>query len=74
MNNIFEKSEKTKDIFYYQLLTQDVLLINDSESKLLNWINELLLYLSNGLYYFNPINSQNNIQFLYLINIREQYF
>jgi hypothetical protein len=73
-DHLFEKSEKSKDIFYYQLLTQDVLIINESESILLNWINELLLYLSNALFYFNPINSQNNIQFLYLINIREKYF
>lgn len=73
-SHLFEATKEKKNNFYYQLLTQDVLIINESESILLNWINELLLYLSNALFYFNPINSQNNIQFLYLINIREKYF
>jgi len=70
-NHLFENSHNIKDNFYYQLLTQDVILINNT--KMLSWINELLLFLTNNIYYFNPINSDNNIQFLSLINIKEKY-
>ena len=36
-------------------------------------INELLLYLTNDIFYFNPINSESNIQFLTLVNIKQKY-
>jgi len=68
---LFENSNTIKNNFYYQLLTQDVLLINNI--KMLRWINELFLYLSNSIFYLNPVNSDNNIQFLSLINITEKY-
>ena len=71
-NYLFETNNDDKSNFYYQLLTQDVILIKD-ETKL-QWINELLLYLSDDLFYFNPRNSDLNIQFLTLINIKEKYF
>ena len=70
-DHLFENSHNVKDNFYYQLLTQDVLLINNKQ--MLSWINELLLYLTNNIFYFNPINEDNNIQFLSLINIKEKY-
>jgi hypothetical protein len=69
MDHIFESHDELN--FYYQLLTQDVVLINDE--KLLEKINEVLLYLSNDLYYFNPENSEGNIQFITLSNIKEKY-
>jgi hypothetical protein len=69
MEHIFESDDELN--FYYQLLTQDVVLINDD--KLLEKINELLLYLSNDLFYFNPENSEGNIQFITLSNIKEKY-
>ena len=68
---LFDSDINLKINFYYQLLTQDVLYISDE--KMLYWINELFLYLSEDLYYFNPINSDNNIQFLTLIKIKEKY-
>ena len=71
-DHLFENSHNVKDNFYYQLLTQDVLLINNKQ--MLSWINELLLYLTNNIFYFNPTNENNNIQFLSLINIKEKYF
>ena len=70
-DHLFENSHNVKDNFYYQLLTQDVLLINNKQ--MLSWINELLLYLTNNIFYFNPTNEDNNIQFLSLINIKEKY-
>jgi hypothetical protein len=40
---------------------------------MLSWINELILYLSNDTFYFNPTNSESNIQFITLNNIKEKY-
>jgi hypothetical protein len=72
MDHLFElNTDDVKVNFYYQLLTQDVLYITNS--KMLNWINELLIYLTNDVYYFNPINSDGNIQFITLVKIKEKY-
>jgi len=71
-SHLFEASNDMKNIFYYQLLTQDAILITD-EANMIIWINELLLYLSDDLYIFNPSNSESNIQFITLINIKEKY-
>ena len=66
-----EKGNDVKNNFYYQLLTQDSIYIDDM--KMLNWINELILYLSDDVYYFNPVNSDSNIQFITLKSIKEKY-
>ena len=70
-NHLFESDENVKINFYYQLLTQDVLYITDD--AMLEWINELILYLSNDIFYFNPINSEQNIQFITLMKIKEKF-
>ena len=70
-SHLFESNNDIKYNFYYQLLTQDVLLLpNENMTK---WINELILYLSDDLYIFNPINSDSNIQFISLSKINEKY-
>ena len=69
--HLFESDSDPKLNFYYQLLTQDVLYITDD--KMLDWINELILYLTGDLFYFNPVNSDENIQFLTLVKIKEKY-
>ncbi len=71
LNQQFEEDSNPKMSFYYQLLTQDVLLITND--KMLEWINELFLYISNDFYYFNPTNSEENIQFITLSNVKEKY-
>ena len=72
MDYLFESSVNINKInFYYQLLTQDTLYITDN--KMLDWINELILYLSNDIFYFNPINSDGNVQFITLTKIKEKY-
>lgn len=68
---LFESDDDPKLNFYYQLLTQDVLYITNDQ--MLDWINELILYLTDDLFYFNPINSAENIQFLTLVKIKEKY-
>jgi hypothetical protein len=70
-SHLFESSNDLQINFYYQLLTQDVLLLSDQ--KMIKWINDLILYLSDDLYVFNPINSESNIQFITLSNIKEKY-
>jgi hypothetical protein len=69
MSYLFEDSNNNNLLFYYQLLTNDVLYIENTQY--LNLINNLLLYLTDGIYYFNPANSMNNIQFLILNNIKD---
>ena len=71
-NYLFESSNDIRMNFYYQLLTQDIIYISDI--KLINWINELLLYISQDIMYFNPINSENNIQFIGLNKIVEKFY
>ena len=71
LNYLFESIDTPKAQFYYQLLSEDVLYIKSK--KQIKWINYLLLYLSNDIYYFNPINSNSNIQFITLKNIIEKF-
>jgi hypothetical protein len=68
---LFENNNDIKMNFYYQLLTQDSIYITDE--KMLMWINELILYLSDDIYYLNPTNSESNIQFLTFSSIKEKY-
>ena len=70
-SHLFESSNNVKCNFYYQLLTQDVLLLTNENMKI--WINELILYLSDDIYIFNPINSESNVQFITLSKINEKY-
>lgn len=70
-DHLFESDSNEKSDFYYQLLTQDTILVKDKEK--LPWINDLLIYLSDDIYYFNPVNSQGNIQFLGLSKIIQKY-
>lgn len=70
-SHLFEANNDVKNNFYYQLLTQDVLQLSDE--KMIKWINELILYLSDDMYIFNPVNSESNIQFITLSKIKEKY-
>jgi hypothetical protein len=68
---LFESDDNKKINFYYQLLTQDVLLIDNE--KFLDWIKDLIMYLSNDVLILTPSNSENNIQFITIKNIIEKY-
>ena len=70
-SHLFEGNNDVKNNFYYQLLTQDVLLLPNE--NMIKWINELILYLSDDLYIFNPVNSESNVQFITLSKIKEKY-
>ena len=71
LDHLFESDSNRISNFYYQLLTQDILLLKDETYLLL--INNLLIYLSDDLYYFNPLNSEGNIQFIGLSKITQKY-
>lgn len=66
------KNEKL-NYFYYGLLTQDVILL-DVIKEPIKLINDLLLELSGDIYILNPVNSNNNIQFIGLKKITKRYF
>ena len=70
-NHLFENSSDKKALFYYQLLTQDTIVVKDT--SMLDWINYLLLYFSNDVYYFNPYNEEMDIEFISLSSIKEKF-
>ena len=67
---LFEDSDDKTMMFYHQILTQDSILLNEDEIILLK---NLILFLSEDLYYLNSINSSQNLQLLYLSEIKERY-
>ena len=48
-----------------------MILLTDKEQ--INWINQLLIYLGNDIYFFNPTNTKGNLQFITLNQIIEKY-
>lgn len=68
---LFEADDNSDFIFIYQLLTNDVILIPDV--KYITLINKTLNFLSDSLMIFNPVNKNNNIQFIALNTIIEEY-
>jgi hypothetical protein len=71
-SGVFENDDNKEILLYYQLLTNDVLNINDN--KQLEKINDVLLYLSNSLVILKPLNSLGNIQYIGLTKIKTKYF
>lgn len=70
MSHIFLNSDDEDILFFYKILTNDSLLLNDEQIPKLN---SLLLYLSESIYFFNTINNSGNIQLIYLDNINEKF-
>ena len=58
-------------MFIYQLLNNDIILLEDTTKFKL--INKVLLFLSDSILILNPINKSGNIQFIALNNIIEKY-
>lgn len=71
LNYLFESNNNKRISFYYQLLTQDVIQIKDE--KILEWIIDLIIYLSDDIFCFTPINNEGNLQFITLTKINEKY-
>jgi hypothetical protein len=73
-NYLFENNDNKDILFIYQLLTNDVLLIDGTNvSYNLKLINKVLSYLSNSILILNPINKTNNMHFLGITKIIELY-
>lgn len=68
---LFENDDDSDVIFIYQLLTNDVIQLPDIRKFEL--INKTLIFLSDSIILFNPINQIGNTQFLGLENIIEEY-
>lgn len=69
-NYLFENNNSDKINFYYQLLTQDTVYIDNNLH--LEWIIDLILYLSNDIWCFTPM-IDSNIQFITISKINEKY-
>jgi len=67
---IFEKNVDSSkiNIFFYQFLINDSMII---PKKYINLICELILYLTDDIFIFEPTNSINNVQFIGLSKILE---
>jgi hypothetical protein len=67
---IFEKNiEHSKiNIFFYQFLINDSMVI---PKKYISLVSDLILYLTDDIYIFDPTNSLNNVQFIGLSKILE---
>jgi len=68
---LFENDDDKDIMFIYQLLTNNVIQINDI--SLFKLINKTLNYLSNCFIIINPTNKINNIQFIGINSIIENY-
>jgi len=70
-NYLFENNDDPDIIFIYQLLSNDVIQIPNT--NLFNIINKTLNFLSDSLIVLNPINKTNNTQFIGVNSIIEEY-
>jgi hypothetical protein len=70
---VFEKmiNNNQSILFFYQLLNNDSMIIPDE--KYLGLVIDLLLYLTDDLYIFEPLNSIGNTQIIGLSKINELY-
>ena len=67
---LFENSDNKKMMLYHQILTQDSILLNDDE---IIDLRNLILYLSEDLYFLNSINTSQNIQLIYISKINQKF-
>jgi hypothetical protein len=70
-SHLFENSDVRDLMLYHQVLTQDSILLNENEIKMLN---ALLLYLSEDKYIFFIKNNLNITQIISLDKITEQFY
>lgn len=61
---LFKEKNDDKSLFYYQLLSENMLYITDDNQK--EWIVDLLLYLDNSMWSLTTLNLKGNLQFITL--------
>lgn len=69
-SHLFENSDDRDMMLYHSILTQDSIVLNKEE---INKLFDLILYLSDDIFFFNQPNSYGNMQLIYLSTITEQY-
>lgn len=67
---LFQGSDNRDMMLFNSILSQDSIKLNMDE---IDKLNDLLLYLSDGIYFFNTIHKSGNIQLLSLSNINEKF-
>lgn len=58
--------------FYSSILENDMNLLEDS--KYIEYVKKLILYLSKDMFIIMPVNSKNNLQLITISKIRKKYF
>lgn len=69
---LFKDGDSYRIKFYRKILENDNVIINGD--KELEWINKLLTYLNNDVYFINSPNSHNKIQIFGLTKVMERFF
>lgn len=65
------KTNNSDMYFYSSILENDMNLLEDS--KYIEYIKKLILYLSKDMFIVTPINSKNNLQLITINKIRKKY-
>ena len=66
------KTNNSDMYFYSSILENDMILLEDS--KYIEYVKKLILYLSKDMFIVTPINSKNNLQLITISKIRKKYF
>ena len=65
------KTNNSDIYFYSSILDNDMNLLEDS--KYIEYIKKIILYLSKDMFIITPINSKNNLQLITISKIRKKY-
>lgn len=65
------KKNNSDMYFYSSILENDMNLLEDS--KYIEYVKKLILYLSKDMFIIMPINSKNNLQLITISKIRKKY-
>lgn len=65
------KTNNNDMYFYSSILDNDMNLLEDS--KYIEYIKKIILYLSKDMFIMTPINSKNNLQLITISKIRKKY-
>ena len=69
--NEYEKTSNENIYFYYSILDSNMSLLPGED--FIDKVNFLILYLTDDLFIFNPVNSKNNIQLITIKKILKKY-
>ena len=69
-SHLFENSDNKTMMLYHQILTQDSIMLDENQ---IIELQNLILYLSEDLYFIASLNSSNKLQLIYISKITEKY-